>query len=370
MTSTTTPPNDDDDRGAAYGDKLIPEWRVNADDQILLAGLAVVAAMLAVFVWTIWRGDDGGTSTTAAIVDEVASPDTDPAAAVGPVTVSDDDGGEDEDDGTDDGQGASSSTTSPTTSTTTASTTASTASDSAGAEIGDVQAAVDPLAGAIVGAVDGTTAVLTGFVANEAERSQAQAAALAVSGIEAVDNQLVLLEPKVTDALRDAGVTGAVAVGSGTELTVSGTIDTEDLRQQTLDAAAAVPGVTGIIDDRLQVSVTADLNELPQVSFATGSATILDVSHADLDNAAELLIAAGPDARIEIQGFTDVRGDDAANLELSQARADAVRTRLVAAGVSEDMLSAVGYGETTQFASGDTPEAYQANRLVRFQQIE
>jgi outer membrane protein OmpA-like peptidoglycan-associated protein len=127
--------------------------------------------------------------------------------------------------------------------------------------------------------------------------------------------------------------------------------------------------VTSIVDDRLEVSVTADLNDLPQVRFATGSARILAVSHPDLDAAAALLQNADPSSRIEVQGYTDVRGDDDVNLELSQARADAVRSRLVRAGVPEEMLSAVGYGETTAFATGVGAEAYQANRLVRFQQI-
>ncbi len=365
VTTTTNTPNDDDDRGAAYGDKLIPEWRVNADDQVLLAGLAVVAAMLLAFGWSIWRGDDDAdiaavASTIASAVDDVANPDADvPLAA--PVDGDDDEDG----DGEDDGDTTATSSTSSTTSSTSSTTSTTTAEPT----IGDVQAAVDPLAGDITGINDGTAAVLTGFVASQTESAEAEAAAAAVEGIESVDNQLVILEPEVVAALEEAGVTGPGAAGTGTEITVSGTIDTEDLRQPTLDAAAAVPGVTSIIDDRLEVSVTADLNQLPQVQFATGSATILEASNSDLDAAAELLSAVDPTTRIEVQGYTDVRGDDAANLELSQARADAVRDYLVGAGVDDNILSAVGYGETTQFAEGDTTEAYQANRLVRFQQV-
>ena len=369
MTSTTNTPNDDDDRGAAYGDKLIPEWRVNADDQILLAGLAVIAAMLLAFGWSIWRDSGGDVATIAStVVEEVASPDGDGAVLIGPAADDDDDsavgdsGDVDEtaDDADQDADAAVSTTTSS------SSTTTSTAP---AAEIGDVQASVDPFPGNITASNDGAVAVLSGFVANGAESAEAEAAALAVEGIESVDNQLVVLEPLIVDALEEAGVTGAEAVGSGTEISVSGTIDTEDLRQTTLDAAAAVQGVTSVVDDRLEVSVTADLNQLPQVEFASGSARILDTSNADLDAAAELLQGADPNSRIEVQGYTDVQGDETANMELSQARAEAVRAYLVDAGVADDMLTAVGYGETTQFGEGDTPEALQANRLVRFQQI-
>ncbi len=362
MTTSSNPrstgPDGDRDEGAAYGEKLIPEWRVNADDQVFLAGMAVVAAMLLAFGWSIWRGgDDDLASVASTVVEAISDVDDDvdgdaaidPSDGVVPVPVEADD--------TDETATESTTTTETTTTTTPA------------PVIGEVQAAVSPFPGSITGINDGATAVLTGFVANQAESDEAEAAAAAVEGIEAVDNQLVILEPEVLSALQSAGVTGGAASGVGTEITVSGTIDTEDDRQPTLAAAAAVTGVTNVIDNSLEVSVTADLNLLPQVQFATNSAEILAVSFSDLDEAAALLSTADSDTRIEVQGYTDVRGDEQANLELSQARADSVRQYLVDAGVDEAILTATGYGETTQFAEGDTAEAYQANRLVRFQQV-
>ncbi|MGH1490697.1 MAG: BON domain-containing protein, partial [Acidimicrobiales bacterium] len=146
-------------------------------------------------------------------------------------------------------------------------------------------------------------AVLNGFVANDAESREAETAAAAVQGITAVENNLVILEPQVVDALRGASVTGATAIGEGTEITISGTIDTEADRAPAIAAAEAVEGVTSVIDDRLNVSVTADLNALPQVQFATNSAVILPGSFGDLDAAAELL-AGIDDVNIEVQGYT------------------------------------------------------------------
>ncbi len=335
----------DDDDGGGYGEKLIPEWRVSADDQTLLAGLAVVAAMLLAFGWSTWRGGDGDIVPQVVAVDDVDESED----AVAPVSTT-------------------VTTAAPTTTTTEAPTTTSTTAAPAPV-IGDVQASVDPFPGDITGTNEGATAILTGFVANQGESDEAEAAAAAVEGIESVDNRLELLEPAVLSALQDQGVTGASATGVGTELTVAGTIDSEDVRQPTLDAAAAVPGVTNVIDDELMVSVTADLNALPQVQFATGSATILDESFADLDAAAELLISAGDDVRIEVQGYTDIRGDEAANLQLSDDRANAVREYLVGAGVNGEVLTSVGYGETEEFGAGESDEALRANRLVRFQQI-
>lgn len=333
----------DDDEGG-YGKKLIPEWRVSADDQTLLAGLAVVAALLLAFGWSVWRGGDGD------IVPAVIAADSEEEveeAAPASTTVT---------------------TAAPATTTTEAPTTTT---EAAAPEpvIGDVQAAVDPFPGAITGVNNGAVAVLTGYVANQGESDEAETAAAAVEGIDSVDNQLELLEPAVLSSLQGEGVTSASTSGVGTEITVSGTIESEDARQPTLDAAGAVPGVTNVIDDELTVSVTADLNALPQVQFATGSATILSESNGDLDQAVALLTEAGDDVRVEIQGYTDIRGDEEANRQLSDDRANAVRNYLVAGGVNADVLTAVGYGETEQFGEGDSDEALAANRLVRFEEI-
>ncbi len=119
-----------------------------------------------------------------------------------------------------------------------------------------------------------------------------------------------------------------------------------------------------VVDDRLNPSVVATLNELPQVRFAYNSAQILAASFPDLDRAAELLVAAG-DVAIEIQGYTDTSGPDAQNLRLSQNRADAVRSYLGQAGVDLATLTATGYGETGEF--GPDPAD---NRVVLFQSID
>ncbi|MGB5759439.1 MAG: hypothetical protein WBM50_21170, partial [Acidimicrobiales bacterium] len=63
--------NDDgDENGDENGDedgasdsKLIPEWGVGADDQVVVAGLAVVTILALLVGWSAWRG--GGDDTTA-----------------------------------------------------------------------------------------------------------------------------------------------------------------------------------------------------------------------------------------------------------------------------------------------------------------
>lgn len=342
-------PGQDDDE-----EKLVPEWGVAADDQIVLAGVGVFVALLLLFGWNAWRGGDDGDEgdvgglAVPAIVDGLNS---DVIAAGDPITIG--------------------STTAPPTTVadvaTTTTSVATTASTTAAPSVGDVQSAVSALPGAVSGSNDGTTAILSGFVFDEAERTTAGEAAAAVEGIERVQNDLVLLDGPVLTSLDQAGVVGAAVTGTGTSVTVTGTVQSEEARTAALAEAAAIEGVTDVVDE-LTLSVAANLNDLPQVQFATSSADILPASFGDLDTASQLISEAG-DVELEIQGYTDTRGPADGNLQLSQDRADAVRRYLIDSGVDESSLTAVGFGETDQFGPGDSDEALLANRVVLFEQV-
>ena len=72
--------------------------------------------------------------------------------------------------------------------------------------------------------------------------------------------------------------------------------------------------------------------------------------------------------RFLIEGHTDARGVPAANLRLSQARADEVRLYLVALGVHPARLKAVGKGSTEPVRGSDPLSA--DNRRVRVVTLE
>lgn len=349
------PTSDDDD------DKLVPEWGARADDQIIWAGLAVFATIfLLVFGWNWLSGDDD--ASTVAIGDVIAA-----EAATG-----------DADDVDADGVTGVTVPAAPVTTATTAEATITTAeatttteaptttTELVGPDLDALTAALNPLPGELTGVVVGSGVTLTGFVADGAEEAAAVEAAQGVAGVESVTSELVLLEPAVAQVLSDQGVVVATVDGLGTEITVSGTLQSEADRAPTLAAAEAVDGVTAIIDE-LQVSVADDLNALPTIPFATGSSTILAEGQSIVDEAAALITSAG-DAAFEVQGYTDITGNDQINLELSEARAAAVVEALIAAGVDASQLTATGFGETEQFGEGTSPEALAANRVVRFVQ--
>lgn len=102
-----------------------------------------------------------------------------------------------------------------------------------------------------------------------------------------------------------------------------------------------------------------------QVNFASGNAVITDYSMPVID---ELAAAAKNCAgtTIEVAGHTDQQGDDASNMKLSQARAEAVVTALVGKGVPKERLIAKGYGETKLMDQGTSSEALAKNRRIEF----
>ena len=67
---------------------------------------------------------------------------------------------------------------------------------------------------------------------------------------------------------------------------------------------------------------------------------------------------------IEVGGYTDNVGDPAANLKLSQARADNTAAAVVSNGISKTRLETKGYGEQHPIASNVTAEGRQRNRRI------
>lgn len=99
------------------------------------------------------------------------------------------------------------------------------------------------------------------------------------------------------------------------------------------------------------------------IFFGSGAASIAAESDDALDELA-IDLAACPRATVHIEGHTDSDGDEASNLALSVARAEAVVDALVRRGVSPDRLYAVGYGETSPIADNATAQGKRVNRRI------
>src|SRR5262245_28187255 len=76
------------------------------------------------------------------------------------------------------------------------------------------------------------------------------------------------------------------------------------------------------------------------------------------------ILNAQPKRSIYIEGYTDSRGTEFYNLDLSQRRADAVRDFLIDNGISPQRIIARGYGEGDPVAVNATAAGRQENRRV------
>jgi outer membrane protein OmpA-like peptidoglycan-associated protein len=104
-----------------------------------------------------------------------------------------------------------------------------------------------------------------------------------------------------------------------------------------------------------------------KIEFETGSAVVGEEDE-DLLMAVVKVLASQPEIdTLRIEGNTDNVGTTTDNLRLSQARADAVVSWLVANGVEASRLSSVGLGTSRPLAPNDTAGHRHQNRRVEFQ---
>jgi outer membrane protein OmpA-like peptidoglycan-associated protein len=102
---------------------------------------------------------------------------------------------------------------------------------------------------------------------------------------------------------------------------------------------------------------------LGDVLFDSGRANLNPGSARKLDQLAQFL-TEHPERRVQIDGFTDSVGTDSYNQDLSQQRADAVKSSLIARGVDRSRIGSQGYGKGFPVASNVDSGGRQLNRRV------
>jgi outer membrane protein OmpA-like peptidoglycan-associated protein len=119
---------------------------------------------------------------------------------------------------------------------------------------------------------------------------------------------------------------------------------------------------------RVRLKITA------HVLFDYNKATIRPVSHAELRDVAKKILEQQGIARVRVVGHTDDRGNQRANIKLSQRRSESIRVFLIKQGISASLLTAVGKGPTEPVQAGCKKlktkalkeECWQKNRRVEF----
>jgi outer membrane protein OmpA-like peptidoglycan-associated protein len=114
------------------------------------------------------------------------------------------------------------------------------------------------------------------------------------------------------------------------------------------------------------VSVTQEKIELHQaVFFATAKSTIMPQSFALLNEVADVLKSRST-MQVRVEGHTDSRGKRAANMLLSQGRANAVKAYLVDHGIDASRMVSIGFGPDQPIETNRTAAGREKNRRVEF----
>lgn len=100
---------------------------------------------------------------------------------------------------------------------------------------------------------------------------------------------------------------------------------------------------------------------LDDVNFETGSARLTPSAQQTIASLAGLL-KAHPSARVRLEGHTDSSGSEAANNRLSEQRAAAVKSALVAAGATPASIEVAGRGSEQPVADNDSDDGRARNR--------
>jgi outer membrane protein OmpA-like peptidoglycan-associated protein len=101
------------------------------------------------------------------------------------------------------------------------------------------------------------------------------------------------------------------------------------------------------------------------VNFRNNSDGLDDKSKEKLDTVASAVMAQQPGGyMVEIQGFTDSKGSDSFNNNLSQRRAENVRRYLVGKGVPVYRIAVIGLGEERPVADNAVAAGREQNRRV------
>jgi outer membrane protein OmpA-like peptidoglycan-associated protein len=152
---------------------------------------------------------------------------------------------------------------------------------------------------------------------------------------------------------RNEGALLGAALGAG----MGGLIGSRlDKQQKELDKIAE----TKRTDQGLMTKLKSD------ILFDTGKSELKSAAKENISQLAAIM-KKYPENVLTVKGYTDNTGSIKVNKPLSEKRADAVRTALVADGIPATTVSAVGMGSENPVDSGKTKQALAKNRRVEIE---
>ena len=133
-----------------------------------------------------------------------------------------------------------------------------------------------------------------------------------------------------------------------------------DAEKQLADAQAALAKVAVVKEEPRGLVITLS----GSVVFASNKATLLPEAQSRLNQVAETLMSTNKNRKLMVEGHTDSQGSAAFNMELSQRRAESVRSYLISRGYPAELIEARGIGKVRPIADNASPEGRANNRRV------
>jgi len=102
------------------------------------------------------------------------------------------------------------------------------------------------------------------------------------------------------------------------------------------------------------------------ILFDTGKSDLKPQAKNNLDQMAGIM-KKYPENVLAINGYTDNTGSDSINEALSQRRAEAVKSQLVASGMPNNVISTYGRGESNPIGDNSSVDGRKQNRRVEIE---
>jgi outer membrane protein OmpA-like peptidoglycan-associated protein len=181
----------------------------------------------------------------------------------------------------------------------------------------------------------------------------------------------VTTTPHAPAVLPDGSALPVLVVFDGGTITLAGSVPSEAAatqlrllaRANSKSAAQVIDHL--VVDPNVPSSVGVRVIEMNAVRFSAGSSDI-NAQYAPELTRVVTLLKAMPWVTTLVIGHADQTGGTGLNLELSQARANAVIDYLISQGISPDRLSGQGVGDREPLTTQTTTTGLALNRRTEF----
>ena len=132
-----------------------------------------------------------------------------------------------------------------------------------------------------------------------------------------------------------------------------------DAEKRAADAQAALVNLAAVKEEARGLVITLS----GSVLFASDESSLLPAARDRLNQVADALLTT-KERNLTVEGHTDSQGSSSYNQELSQRRADAVRSYIISRGYPSNLIQAHGIGKDRPVADNASAEGRANNRRV------